>query len=49
MTFKEFLKQKKDIDCEGMDLNDLMDEHYEEYTDFMREQKDGCSDSAPKP
>lgn len=44
MTFTEFLKKKKDIDPEGMDLADLMDEHYEEYTEFMSGQKDGCSE-----
>lgn len=45
MTFKEFLKQKKDIKWEGYDIDDLMDEHYEEYIEFMRGQKDGCSDA----
>ena len=49
MTFKEFLKQKKDIDWEGKDLADLMDEHYEEYTEFMGKQKDGCSESPSNP
>ena len=45
MTFKEFLKQKKDIEWKGHDIDDLMDEHYEEYIEFMKEQKDGCSDA----
>ncbi len=44
MTFNEFLKIKKDIDPEGADLAELMDEHYEEYTDFLLTIKDGCTE-----
>lgn len=42
MTFGEFLKLKKGIDPEGKDLDDLMDEYYDEYTLFLRGVKDGC-------
>lgn len=43
MTFAEFLKIKKGIDPEGKDMTDLMDEYYEEYQDFLKGVKDGCS------
>ncbi len=43
MTFNEFLKTKKEIDPEGADLTELMDEYYDEYTDFLLTIKDGCS------
>jgi hypothetical protein len=43
MTFTDFLKKKKGIDIEGKDLNELMDEYYDEYLMFMKGVKDGCS------
>ncbi len=43
MTFTDFLKQKKNIDPEGKDLNELMDEYYDEYLMCMKGVKDGCS------
>ncbi len=42
MTFMQFLKIKKEIDPEGKDLDDLMDDYYEEYQDFLKGVKDGC-------
>ncbi|MBI5810725.1 MAG: hypothetical protein HZB21_06020 [Deltaproteobacteria bacterium] len=42
MTFTQFLKVKKGIDPDGKDLDDLMDEYYDEYTGYLREVKDGC-------
>jgi hypothetical protein len=42
MTFNEFLKIKKQIDTEGADLAELMDEHYDEYTAYLLTIKDGC-------
>ena len=42
MTFIEFLKIKKEIDPEGRDLSELTDEYYEEYTEYLMAQKDGC-------
>ncbi|GMR04332.1 MAG: hypothetical protein BMS9Abin23_0228 [Thermodesulfobacteriota bacterium] len=42
MTFLQFLKIKKKIDPEGKDLDDLMDDYYDEYTEFLKGQKDGC-------
>ncbi len=42
MTFIEFLKKRKKIDPEGKDLDELMDEYYDEYIAFMRTLKDGC-------
>ncbi|MFQ5441369.1 MAG: hypothetical protein ACE5EB_01440 [Thermodesulfobacteriota bacterium] len=42
MTFLQFLKIKKEIETEGKDLGDLMDEYYEEYTEFLKGVKDGC-------
>lgn len=42
MTFAQFLKIKKGIDPEGKNLDDLMDEYYDEYTLFLRGVKDGC-------
>ncbi len=43
MTFIQFLKIKKGIDPEGKDLNELMNEYYDEYTSFLMGTKDGCS------
>ncbi len=43
MTFIEFLKIKKAIDPEGHDIDELMAEHYDEYTEFLMTQKEGCS------
>ena len=43
MTFLEFLKIKKDIDAAEGDLDELMDEYYDEYSDFLATIKDGCS------
>ncbi|MDH4226807.1 MAG: hypothetical protein OEV59_03500 [Deltaproteobacteria bacterium] len=45
MTFIEFLKKKKDIDPDTRDLDELMDEYYEEYKAFMTGLKDGCGDN----
>ncbi len=42
MTFTEFLKVKKEIDPEGKNLADLMDDYYEEYQDFLMSIKEGC-------
>lgn len=42
MTFNEWLKVKKEIDPEGKDLMDLMDDYYDEYQDFLLKLKDGC-------
>lgn len=42
MTFAEFLKVKKKVDVEGSDMDELMDEYYDEYTKFMMQLKDGC-------
>lgn len=43
MTFTQYLKVKKEIDPEGKDLDDLMDEYYDEYTAYLRSVKDGCN------
>ncbi len=42
MTFIEFLKKRKKIDPQDKDLDELMDEYYDEYMAFMRNLKDGC-------
>lgn len=42
MTFIEFLKVKKDIDPEARDMDELMAEHYDEYTDYLMHLKEGC-------
>ncbi|MEE9613657.1 MAG: hypothetical protein V3W31_01735 [Thermodesulfobacteriota bacterium] len=42
MTFLEFVKIKKGIDPEGKDTGELMDEYYDEYTEFLMGVKDGC-------
>ncbi|MBI5343819.1 MAG: hypothetical protein HZB83_00510 [Deltaproteobacteria bacterium] len=42
MTFTQFLKVKKGIDPECKDLDDLMDEYYDEYTGYLMGVKDGC-------
>ncbi|MEK7773840.1 MAG: hypothetical protein AAB307_05785 [Deltaproteobacteria bacterium] len=43
MTFLQYVKQKKGIDPEGKDLNELMNEYYDDYLMFLRGVKDGCS------
>ena len=43
MTFNEFLKIKKKIDPETQDIDELMAEHYDEYTEFLMTLKEGCS------
>lgn len=43
MTFLQYLQIKKKIDTEGKDLMDLTDEYYDEYMDFLKGVKDGCS------
>jgi hypothetical protein len=46
MTFIEFLKVKKDINPDAHDMDELMAEHYDEYTEFLLTQKDGCGADA---
>jgi len=44
MTFIEYLKMKKGIaDPESQDLNDLMDDYYDDYMMYLKGVKDGCS------
>lgn len=43
MTFIEYLKIKKGIDTEGKNAFDFMDEYYDEYMEYLRGVKDGCS------
>lgn len=43
MTFKEYLKIKKNIDMEGKEVFEFMDDYYDEYMAFLRGVKDGCS------
>ena len=43
MTFLEFLKIKKDINAVEGDLDELMDEYYDEYSNFLQTLKEGCS------
>ncbi|GMR05264.1 MAG: hypothetical protein BMS9Abin24_064 [Thermodesulfobacteriota bacterium] len=43
MTFMEYLKVKKKIDTEGKQPFEFMDEYYDEYLDYLRGMKDGCS------
>lgn len=44
MTFKEFLKEKNIVlDAECPD--DLMDEYYDEYRNFLARLKNGCDSS----
>ncbi len=45
MTFNEYLKIEKKVDPESKNLSDLMDEYYEEYSDYMLAQKDGCREN----
>ncbi len=43
MTFIQYLKMKKGIeDAESRDLNELMDDYYDEYLMFLKGIKDGC-------
>lgn len=42
MTFLQYVKQKKGIDPEGKDLNELMNEYYDDYLMYLRGVKDGC-------
>ncbi len=42
MTFLEYLRVKKGLDTDSMDFNDLMDEYYEEYVEYLQGVKDGC-------
>jgi hypothetical protein len=42
VTFLEFLKTRKKIDITEKDLQELMEEHYEEYREFLMKIKDGC-------
>lgn len=42
MTFNEFLKVKKGIDPAEFELDELMENYYDEYTDFLSALKDGC-------
>ncbi len=43
MTFIEFLKIKKKIIIEEHDMDELMIDHYDEYTEFLMTLKEGCS------
>ncbi len=44
MTFIEYLKLKKNIaDPESQDLNDLMDDYYDDYMMYLKGVKEGCS------
>jgi len=43
MTFLQYLQIKKKIDTKDKDLMDLTDEYYDEYMDFLKGMKDGCS------
>ncbi len=45
MTFTEYLKIEKNIDAESKNLADLMDEYYEEYSEYMLAKKDGCREA----
>lgn len=42
MTFLQYVKQKKGVDPEGKDLNELMNEYYDDYLMYLRGVKDGC-------
>ena len=42
MTFTEYLKVKKGIDPDELEMADLMDEHYDDYTEYLSKLKDGC-------
>ncbi|MBI1912365.1 MAG: hypothetical protein HYS21_10235 [Deltaproteobacteria bacterium] len=42
MTFIEFLKVKKEIDTEGRNVFEFMDDYYDEYLMYLRGTKDGC-------
>lgn len=42
MTFLDYVKIKKGIDPEGKDLNDLMDDYYDDYLMYLRGTKEGC-------
>lgn len=43
MTFIEFLKIKKKVDPEVRDMDELMNDYYDEYTEFLMTLKEGCS------
>ena len=43
MTFKEFLKQKKEVDTTKVNPMDFMDEYYDEYIEYLAKVKDGCN------
>jgi hypothetical protein len=43
MTFIEFIKIKKKLDPAEHDLDELMNDHYDEYTEFLMTLKEGCS------
>lgn len=42
MTFNQYLKVKLGIDPESAELDELMDEHYDEYMEYLKGVKDGC-------
>lgn len=44
MTFLEYLKEKKGIEVDRLDIMALMDEYYEEYRQYLSGVKDGCSE-----
>ncbi len=39
----EYLKVKKGIDTAGKQPFEFMDDYYDEYMDYLRGTKDGCS------
>ena len=42
MTFTEYLKVKLGLDPDKSEMADLMDEHYDDYTEYLSKLKDGC-------
>ncbi|MEK6791112.1 MAG: hypothetical protein AABY45_05355 [Deltaproteobacteria bacterium] len=42
MTFLEFLKVKKNINMDGKQIFEFMDDYYDEYLAFLKGVKDGC-------
>lgn len=42
MTFKEFLKIKKEIEVDDKNIFEYMDDYYDEYMMYLKGVKDGC-------